>query len=224
MESKGLLALIMLLLPLTVCGMISYAIRIPAPTPTKAPTDWPPMLLQYREVGELSFIWDMNPGAQTFVLDYTDAAHWTRTILSSTIDMAGATAILDGNILTVSVPSLNNTYTKTVEALAPNEWLSYMYLSNLQKKPTVVLKEGPGPEEITAVETFERPCFAFATKEGVKECDKDQQNSVVTREFTYRTADYILTPLPADGNQHVTPSRLIKNGFIFEIGLEVWNL
>lgn len=195
MINKLLLSGLSVVLIIVAYWLLSSQLYTQSLAPVVQTEEWPPFVAQYREEGELSFISDMNPGSQTFELAYTDAAHWTRTILSPTIDTAGATAILDGNILTVSVPSLNNTYTKTVEALAPNEWLSYMYLSNLQKKPTVVLKEGPGPEEITAVETFERPCFAFATKEGVKECDKDQQNSVVTREFTYRTADYILTKL-----------------------------
>lgn len=46
------------------------------------------------------------------------------------------------------------------------------YLANLYKKPTVVLREGPKPGEVTAVETFKRPCYPFLSKAGVKECGK----------------------------------------------------
>lgn len=206
MESKGLVAGLILVLTLTVCSMISIAIRTPATSPHRVPIDWPPFVAQYREEGALSFIWDMNAGAQTFELDYTDAAHWTRTILSSTVEGAAKeSATLDGNIVTFSRPSINDTYTMTVDAnFAPNEWLSYSYLSNLQKKPTVVLREGPAPGETTAIETFERPCYPSTTKEGIKECGEDQKNSVVTREFTYPTADYILTKLVSKVDGAVT--------------------
>jgi len=57
------------------------------------------------------------------------------------------------------------------------------------------LKEKPEPDKMTAIEIFERPCFAVDTFEGIKKCGVDQKNSVVTREFTYRTEDYILTKL-----------------------------
>lgn len=196
-----------LILFLLACAIIVFAYRTvssqlyPQPPVRVLPiNDWPPFVAQYREEGELSFIWDMEPGSQTFVLDYTDVSHWTRTILSSTVETgAGATATLAGNLLITSEPAVNEMYTKTVEAnLAPNEWLSYSYLSNLYKKPTIVLRQGPKSDEVTAMETFQRPCYPILSKIGVKACGKYQENSAVTREFTYRTEDYILTRLVAD--------------------------
>lgn len=174
---------------------------------------WPPFVAQYREEGTLSFIWDMEPGSQIFVLDYTDVQHWTRTILSSTVKVAEkASATLDGNILITSSPMTSEIYTETIETgLGPNEWLSYGYLSNLQKKPTVVIREGPEPGLVTAVETFERPCFPLLVKEGVIECGKDQKNSVVTREFTYRAEDYILTKLVSKVDGAVVEEVTLEN-------------
>ncbi len=162
--------------------------------------DWPPFVAQYSEEGQLSFIWDMEPGSQIYELDYTDVSNWMRTILSSTVETAaGATATLAGNLLTTNEPAYNEMYTMTVDTnFAPNEWLSYSYLANLYKKPTIVLREGPKPGEVTAVETFQRPCYPFLSKTGVKECGKHQKNSAVTREFTYRAEDYILTRLVAN--------------------------
>lgn len=60
-------------------AMIVFVYRIvnselyPQPSvPVLPVNDWLPFVAQYREAGALSFIWDMEPGAQTFVLDYTD--------------------------------------------------------------------------------------------------------------------------------------------------------
>jgi hypothetical protein len=170
----------------------------PQPPVRVLPTnDWPPFVAQYREEGQLSFIWDMEPGSQTYELDYTDVNHWKRTIFSSTVQGAVKNSVvLAGGILTTMSLSPKEIYTETVDLnLAPNEWLSYGYLSNLQKKSTVFLRNGPKPGEVTAVETFDRPCFPFLSKAGVKECGKSRQNSIVTREFTYRAEDYILTRL-----------------------------
>lgn len=197
MVKNLLLFLLSLTLIIFVHRIVNSQIYSQPPVLVMLTNDWSPFVAQFHEEGALSFIWDMNPGSQTFEIDYTDVDHWTRTILSSTVDGAAkATAILDGNIVTLDRPAMSDTYTMTVDPnYAPNEWLSYLYLSNLQKKPTVVLREGPEPGLVTAVETFERPCFPLLTKEGVKECGKDQKNSVVTREFTYRAEDYILTKL-----------------------------
>lgn len=84
MESRGLVAGLMLFLPLAVCGMISLAIRTPAPTPPKMLTDWPPFTTDYREEGHVHVIPHTEPGFQRYHFVFNTPTDWKHTITDST--------------------------------------------------------------------------------------------------------------------------------------------
>ena len=125
MQNKLILSSLTIILILMSFSILSTANHSLTVSTDKAVEDWPPLIVSYYDKGPLSFIATEGVGEQLFELDYTNATHWTRRILSTTVEGAeGATAILDGDIVTEE--QFGNIDTTKVEAnFAPNEWLSY---------------------------------------------------------------------------------------------------
>lgn len=163
---------------------------------------WPPLVMIYKEEGQIGFITDGSVGIQRYELDYDDPRHWKHTILDSTKrDNIGSWRVYDGQTVTTFDATVN--LTDTIDAsgdkgvYAPDQWLTPLYTSVLRTKPNAVERESNEPGMTVIVLTEESPCpddtplTESQKQRGVKVCKPEQAKRVSTREVTYTTANFI---------------------------------
>lgn len=188
MESKGLLALIMLLLPLTVCGMISLAIRTPVTAPPKTPTDWPPFTMEYREEGHVHVITRAEPGFQRYQFIFNTPTDWKHTITDSTQKafIGSYKQYMGVSLIDFDASSNYTTTTDTSndDPYIPDQWLSIGYIKGLQQMPNVTKEETDDPTLGKLIETGESPCDE--ADPSLTNCKPGQKVRTGSREITYR--------------------------------------
>lgn len=180
------------------------------------PESWPPLIMSYKEQGQIGLIADGGIGTQTYQLDYDGPQKWKLTILDSTKrDNIGSWRAFDGNTINTYQADANYTDTITVSKegvfYAPDQWLTPLYILSLSAKPNVVKQPSDQPNREVLELTEEVPCLrdipvteaqkqagliipelTEAQKQlGVKPCVPDQKSRISTRQVTY-TVDHLI--------------------------------